>query len=363
MQVQPSNRDIHVSLNRTTMKKQYFYILACVAALACTSCNSDDPADASHKQIYSEGMAPYLRSNAAAMIDVSLEFPKARIDETQVINLQDHAIVFQKQLGMTVDEVMKAIKEGRAVCYTVNTARGCWNLDAPSIEGTLGWCWATSGALATPETGLVAVTLNVDDKSLTVKMLGDPDAGLSTTAVIGIALKNGRDFDDYVCFRIGAVVTDPSKVIINASIPAGDYAAASIMFADYKDAIEQNMGISLNDFLNRYEADQIEIFLSNEEGKWLATGENGTNVWTKPVDGILRPTTTSGWMGWWLDTNLNICNWGDGCFLFIEGGDKCVNIGRYPGIATGTQATLRFVYTLPEDHSRYIEFIVSVTLE
>lgn len=348
--------------------KKYIYILACAAALMTTACNSDDPMDSCSKHDYADGQSPYLRTNSDATVEVSLEFPKARIDEAQTISLKDYAGTFHRNLNMTVDEVLDGLSSGKIVCYTINPTRGIWNLDAPTV-GEYGWYWNSSSALATADNAVASVELDKASKSLVVKMLNDPDAGVSTTANLGLAISNGHDLDNYVRFKIGAVVTDPSKVITKVSVPAGDYSAASIMFEDYADAIEMNLGISITEFLTRYSNsgtvgdEPLEIYLSNAEGKWLAVNEAGDKVWTAPEEAKQRPSTTSGWMGWWLDYDLNITTWGAGCFLFIEGSDKCVNIGRYPNVASGTQAEVRFVYTLAEDHSRFIEFIVSVTFE
>lgn len=40
-----------------------------------------------------------------------------------------------------------------------------------------------------------------------------------------------------------------------------------------------------------------------------------------------------------------------------------VFVGRYVNIASGTTIKAHFVYAMIEDHSRYVEFIVSGTME
>jgi hypothetical protein len=335
-----------------------------------TSCNGADPLDSTSKHDYTDGQLPYLRTNVSALVEISLEFPKARISEPQVILLKDYAEKFHTNMHMTVDEVLDGLSGEKTVFYPINANRGVWNRDsAPAVNGQ-GWYWGVTGTLAEQGDAVFSVELDRTNRLLIVSAVNNPDTGAGADANVGFAVNNGHDLDDYVRFKVSSVVIDPSKVVTRVSIPAGDYAAASILFEDYADAIETNLGISIRDFLARYDAsgtpgeEEIEIYLSDAQGRWYAADADGNRGWVAPEDAYQRPPTTSGWMGWWLNTELNITNWGeDGCLVFIEGGDKCVNIGRYPNVASGTQCNLRFLYTLASDHSRFIEFILSVTFE
>lgn len=47
----------------------------------------------------------------------------------------------------------------------------------------------------------------------------------------------------------------------------------------------------------------------------------------------------------------------------FESGEGSVFVGRYVNIASGTTIKAHFVYAMIEDHSRYVEFIVSGTME
>ena len=53
----------------------------------------------------------------------------------------------------------------------------------------------------------------------------------------------------------------------------------------------------------------------------------------------------------------------DNCVYFIDSGEGSVFVGRYVNIASGTTIKAHFVYAMIEDHSRYVEFIVSGTME
>ncbi len=352
------------------MKKYFLYIMSiCAVAFTTASCNDADPLDSTSKHDYADGLQPYLRTNVASLTEINLQFPQARIDEPQVINLKDYVGKFHTNMNMTLDEVLDGLSSGSTVFYSINPNRGIWNRDsAPTVNGS-GWYWNKSGGLADQSGATFSVQLDKANKQLIVNALNGPDTGVSADANVGFAINNGHNLDNYVRFKINSTVTDPSKVVAKASIPAGDYAAASIMFEDYAEAIEANLGITIKEFLTKYAEsgtvgeEEIEIYLSNADGLWFAADAEGNNSWMAPEDAYQRPASTSNWMGWWLDGDLNIRGWGAGCFLFIEGADKCVNLGRYPGVASGTQCNLRFVYTLAADHTRFLEFIISVTFE
>ena len=56
--------------------------------------------------------------------------------------------------------------------------------------------------------------------------------------------------------------------------------------------------------------------------------------------------------------------WGtDGFSFYVETHDGSVGIGRAPGLASGTEAKVHFVYASKSDDSKYIELVVNATLE
>lgn len=344
--------------------------------LGMASCNSDDPNKATSKHDYTNDIfAPYLRTNASATAAVNVEFPVATLGQAKVIDLKDYAQYFHKNLGMTVDETLEAMENNQIVLYNIQVTKGCWDLTAPNY-GANGWAYNINNAISTDDAAFT-VELDKNRHSLILNTVGDLDAGTMANVNIGFAKNNVTDFDDYVRFALSLAVTDPSIILINGSVPAGDYSAYSVMFEDYADAIEFNLGLSLKEFCNYFEAgdvydadgnldgDQIEIYLVNGDGEWVTSANSSGAPNGYAANG--RPFTTSGWMGWWLDSNLNITSWSDAGYpnnlLFIEGGDKCENIGRAPGVASGTSATVTFVFTPSWDHSKYLTIIASLSFE
>mgnify|MGYP000054880180 FL=1 len=158
-------------------------------------------------------------------------------------------------------------------------------------------------------------------------------------------------------FAFDVTVTDPGRIVVANTIPAGDYSAFSIEFADYQEVIESCLGLTLSEFITacKEPGGPIALYMvDSESGEW-----NTTSDYTAGGSGI----------GYWLTSNLKVTNWSDdgstGSVLFVEtqeNGDM-VNIGRNPASTSGSVFNVNFVYALKEDNSKFVEFIVKATLE
>lgn len=369
------------------MKKILLYtLLGSCLALGTASCNSDDPNKASSKHDYTNDVfAPYLRTNAAATAAVNVEFPVATLGQPKVIDLKDYASYFHKNLGMTVDEAITAMSDNEVVLYNILVNKGCWDLTAPNF-GADGWAYNQSNAISADDAAFT-VEFDKTNHSLILNTVGDLAAGTMASVNLGFAKNNVTDFDNYVRFAISLTVTDPSLVVARGSIANADYNFYPVIFEDYEDEIEINLGMSVKDFLKYFDVsdtydadgnidgDQIEIYLVNGDGEWVTESNFAGAPNGYASNG--RPSTTSGWMGWWLDNNLNITTWSSTGypenFIYLEGGPDdesgtntkkmCERIGRAPGVASGTETTVTFAMTPSWDHSKYITFIVTVSFE
>ena len=369
------------------MKKILLYtLLGSFMTLGATSCNSDDPDKASSKHDYTNDVfPPYLRTNAAATASISIDFPVATLGQAKIVDLKDYATYFHKNLGMTVDEAIDAMAENEVVLYNIQVSRGCWDLTAPNY-GATGWAYNKNNAISTDD---AAFTIDFDKANhrFILNTVGDLEAGTMANVNLGFAKNNVTDFDDYVRFSISLAVTDPSLVVASGSIAEEDYHFYPVIFEDYEEAIELNLGMTVKEFLKYYDAsdsydddgnlegDQLEVYLINSDGEWMTSANSSGAPNGYAANG--RPRTTSGWMGWWLDKDLNITSWSpDGYpanFIYLEGGPDdesgtntgkvCQRIGRAPGVATGTQTTVTFAITPSWDHSKSLTFIVSVSFE
>lgn len=337
------------------MKKTYIYFLASVMALGAVSCNSDDPNDATSKHVYAEGEAPYLRSDADATNALTLEFQMAKIDEPFYINLKDYAPSFHKNLDMTVDETLAALQNGDVVFYNINSTRQRWDLTAGN-NTSYGWYYSTSG-ISDAADAVFTSQLDIDRKQIILKTVNDPEVGDMTSIDMGFAIKNGTDFDKYVRFTVAVSVTDPSKVVLNANIPHAAYDVYSINLKDYSESIELAMGMTYDEFVKAFENELIDVYMVDTDGNRV-TNSDGS-----------RPDYTSGWLGYWLDSDLNIVYWdGSGYpanLMFLEyGGSGIYNLGNSASITTtGTQCKLTFDFVSVEDPSSYLSFIIAVTFD
>ena len=113
------------------MKKNILYVCMACLALSFTAC-SDDPNDAVEKHVYTESEAPYLRIDASANITYNAEFREGHIAPIS-ISLKNYAEKIQEKLGMTVDDMLAAVDNGRVVFYNINTAKTVWDKTAPTV--------------------------------------------------------------------------------------------------------------------------------------------------------------------------------------------------------------------------------------
>lgn len=342
------------------MKKIYTYLVTACLALGFTACNSDDPTEASSKHVYAADEAPYLRTNLNANVAVNLEFPLANIDEPQEISLKDYASYFHQNLDMTVDETLAAFDSGDVVFYNINATGGCWNLTEPNA-GSTGWNYNALG-VADASNAVASVTLDRSAKKLVVKMFNSPSAGTIVTSNLGFAIKNGKDFDDYVRFSITMTVTDPGKVITSLNLDSSvGYDCKVISFDDFAEDIEFSMGMTIDDFCEMADnTSEVTLYMEDATtSEWLTEYES------------MREGTTGGVQGYWLDSNLLPTTWSGSGYpdnlFFIESygvDDRGVYIGlAASGVAAGTSKVVRFVYVLNSDPTRNVEFIVSVNVE
>lgn len=320
-------------------------LAGCMGA-SFSACNDSDWESTSSKHVYVDGESPCLRVNPAAIINENLEFREGAIMDKSV-SLKKYAETIQRQLGMTVADLMEAYDNGDVVLYNINASRGIWNLADPT-KGASGWYYNNAGGVVSESDGVASVSLDKESKSLVVSVPEDTEAGLSLTTNLGFAVKNGYNFDQYVRLMFNISVTNPGLIMVNCTIPSGDYAAYLIDFNEYADQIEKALGVSVKDFVKMInEGEDIALYMVHDK------------VWDKESE------YTANGLGYWLDADSKVKNWGEGCTLFAESNpeDGGIGIGRYPGIASGTTQSLDFVYVLKNDESKFIEFKVNATFE
>ncbi len=327
------------------MKKSLLYISLACAALSFTAC-SEDYEDAFSKHVYGTDESPYLRTDADANIAISAEFRKGHVAPV-VINLMDYAETIQKKLGMTVGQMIAGVSSGHVVFYNINTARGVWDKTAAN-KGANGWYYAADGKISNAEDQAGSIELDVANKALVINVPDTSKAGVTFGINVGFAVDNARDYDQYVRFSTQVAVTDPGLIMPSFTIPDGDYASFEVMFADYEQAIQTCMGMTAAEFNTAVQDPDggIAMYMIDSAGKWMKDKDYTANN-----------------IGYWCDGNGTPRGWGDGCVYFVETHDGSVGIGRYPGISSGTQKTIHFVYVNKSDPSKFVEFICNATFK
>lgn len=338
------------------MKKNFIYALVGCLAFSLAAC-SDDPMDATSKHVYGPEENPYLKTDLTATISTSLVFPVQRIDVAQEIKLADYADVFHAQLGMTVDEAVNAMSSGSVVFYPINVTRGQWLRNAAPTKGTHGWHFNTAGGVCDASSAAYSVEFDAAKKAVVVTCNPTIAAGVYSFNV-GFAIDNGENFDDYVRISNSFSVTDPSKIVLTKSFDASAeaFTGFSINFADHKDAIEVCMGMPLAEF--------SAAVVASGDARYDETLTPTLAMYPVKADGTWDTASayTANGLGYWFDINSNVVGWSDACVYFAESGDGSVNFGRYYDIPVGTQVKIHFVYTVINDPSRYIEFVISATM-
>ncbi len=329
------------------------YAMAAIAlTTGFTACNDEDPMDAVSKHVYGEDESPYLRTDASATITYAADFRKGHI-AAKSISLKDYASTIQTKLGMTVDDLLAGVADGSVVFYNINTSRGVWNKTAYNISN--GWSYSADGAISTGNQA-GTITLDAANKAIVVNVPDDSAAGVSFATNVGFAINNGSNYDNYVRFTINFAVTDPGTVIKNVSIPTGSYSSTPINFtdSDVSAAIEACFGITVSEF-NKTVQDkdgEIELCMADDEGNWIYYYDDEGN----------KGYSANG-IGFWCDANGKPRSWGSGCVFFAETFDGGINIGRYEDIASGTVCKFHFVYFSKSDNSKFVEFVVTATME
>lgn len=326
------------------MKKNILYIALSALVFGFTSC-SDDPNDACSKHVYSETETPYLRIDASASINVPVEFRKGHIAK-QTINFKDYATIIQSKLGITVDDMMADLDNGKVVFYNINPSRAAWNKIAPT-KGSTGWYYNTAGGVTTEADDVASVELDKTNKCLIVDAPKDEAAGISISVNVGFAVNNGKDYDQYVRFVLPISVSDPSLIMPTITIPTGNYSLTEIKFSDYQKAIESCMGMTVSEFNKAVQSSDgdIAMYMVDGSGNWDKTSKYTAN-------GI----------GFWCTADGKVHAYGKECAYFIETHDGSVGIGRYENIPSGTQYKIHFVYASKSNPDKYVEFVVSTTL-
>lgn len=331
------------------MKKYIIYAFIVSVCCMFTAC-SDSFEDATSKHIYGEDESPYLRIDQEATVSTNIEFAVERL-EPFVINLTDFNELFQEKMGLTADQVISGLQNGSVVFYNINTTRNHWN-KAATTKGSTGWYYNTAGGVTTESDAskTVSLEINASNKTLTVYPIEGVDVGTSIGFNVGFAL-NGPDYDDYVRFAFEASYTDPSIVMLNITIPEGDYSSYGIDLNKYKETIEVCMNLSLEEFLSNIDTfgGTIRMYSVNpKSGVWDETSSYTANA-----------------PGYWMTSEGAVCNWGATDFtLFAElsADDEILYIGRAPGLNKGSKYTLDIGYRDKENPSYFFRFIITATM-
>lgn len=331
------------------MRRNIYFLFAVVLMFAFAAC-SDSYEDATRKHIYGDDENPYLRIDPQATVTSEIEFAVERL-EPYVIYLEAYNDLFLEKMGLTTDQVISGLQNGLVVFYNINTTRNHWN-KAEKTRGNSGWYYNTAGGVTTETDAskTASLEINTAEKTLIVYPVEGVAVGTSVGFNVGFAV-NGPDYDNYVRFAFQVSYTDPTIVMLNITIPTGDYASYGIDLNNYRETIGLCMDMTLDEFLASIDTfgGTVRMYAVNpQSGMWDETSSYTANA-----------------PGYWLTSQGAVCNWGATDFtLFAElaAGDEMLYIGRAPGLAAGNKYTLSIGFRDMENPAYFFRFIITAIL-
>lgn len=327
------------------MKNNLIHTLTGLLCLAVTfAACSENWEDATGKHVYGADENPYLRVDAAATVTESMKFGAG---QTHTVFLAGHAELFQKQLGMTVDEAIAGISTGKVVFRSINVARGAWDNTAPN-KGSAGWYFDGTGSVTGEAAAQYTAELDANTKSLLISALETAVTGASVGINVGFAV-NGTDYDRYVRFLNDIVIVD-TPVEVSIRIPAGEYSSAPVDFNDYADKIQERFGMTVAAFCAALAGDAIHMYSVGVESlKWDETSGYTANA-----------------PGYWMKADGTVCSWGaDGYTLYAECSeeDQAMYVGRSYAPAAGDRYTISIGFRDKTDTSKLLRFLIHIEME
>lgn len=199
------------------MKYHLIYALISCFMLTFSACD-DNIEDATSKHVYGEDESPYLKVNANAVITKDIVFTAGNITP-QTIKLSDYTDKFEKNMNMTVDQVLNGLKDGSVVFYNINTARNIWN-KAKMTKGTTGWYYNSAGGVCSVDDPTQTASMDIDTQAKTLIVNANEKAADKTALTFnaGFAVK-GPDYDKYVRFTFNVSIKNPSAILTSTSTP------------------------------------------------------------------------------------------------------------------------------------------------
>lgn len=347
-----------------SMKKNILFPTLAIALLAVAPSCSKDYVEYTQVHVYGPDENPPLKGSDEFNSTSAMTIKMGETDG-RVVSLNDYAENIQNRMGMTIDEVFAGLNHNTISFYVVNPNRRVWD-KAPANAGENTWAFSANGIVTDPANAAVFMKFDPVARTLTYNITDNTPSGI-ISVVCGFVKNDDSSFP--VNFRIQNVITVADKSIIDISglIPTGDYAFYPVNMADYADNIAYAFGITdltkLANGLGDVEVRDYDLYLVKPSGE----RQGGYDKYTANAP------------GYWANSDYEICNWGNDGFTYYVEGDffeevsegnwqpradgGAINIGRAPGIESGTNMQINFVIVSVKDPSKTLTFLCNMTFE
>lgn len=344
--------------------KLIYGAIACLSLVALPACE-DDYSECSTPHFYGPNENPPLKGSDALNSNASMTI-KMGDTEGHVLSLNDYADAIGERMGMSIDEVFAGLDNGKVAFNFVNPNRRVWDR-TPANAGDNTWALSPSGIITDVDKAAILVTFDKGARSLTYRLTENAPSGI-IPVVCGFAKTDDSSYP--VNFRLQNLVTVADKSIVDVTgvIPTGDYAAYSVEMAEYADNIAYALGITdlqkLSSGLGDTEIRDYDLYLLKPSGERVGNPDGGY---------------TANPPGYWADNNYDVCAWGAAGFTYFVEGDfyeevatgdwqpradgGAINIGRAPGIASGTNMQINFVIVSTKNPGQTLTFLCNMTFE
>jgi len=324
----------------------YTALIACLL-LGLQACENDYE-DATSEHVYGPTENPPVKNNPDATVTASYDMYAGDTEPTS-FSILPYADVIEEQLGVTIDELIAAIEKGTIKVCPINSNRNVWDKTPANADGTYAWYLNTSGNICEANSEYIFATIEFDPTTKEFQFVLDENAGGTVPLSIGFAV-DGPNYNTHVRFTFTITAFDKSFVVKEIEIPAGDYSAYELMYADIAENIQYALGMTPEAFSAALDVEtggSLKLYMIDHSTKML----------------VLDGTSTANNGGYWVNSSHEICSWGaDGFTYFIEpwtdATDGSIAIGRAPSLEAGTTLDIKFGVS-NADQSKTLTFYIT----
>lgn len=257
--------------------------------------------------------------------------------------LSGYSYEIENNLGLTIEQFKQGVADGTVELCMVNRKENSWS-SADYTANEPGY-WLDSDLEVThwDGAGYPANALFIEVSEDVVYIGRAPGITTELNFEMSFVLRLAKDHSKYLRFNVNVtcpiytpeVTVEAEGNVVEATIEMVDvYNATVLPFEQLLDVLSESLSVeSAEAFVGGIENGDIFMYMVDPAtGEWLT--EAGQ--------------TAGGYMGYWLGENLTPTGWSPDGYpsntIFIETHDEGIGIGAAPGVESGMEFNVSFVY-------------------